>query len=244
MAVCTLPALCEYMYLRICHVCNSARSSGTGWQPLRGRPLGRFTFLLCSWLGSSYTSSKGVRGDGCLQAVAHQPVSVAIEADQRAFQLYAGGVFEAPCGTALDHGVLVVGYGTDDSFPVVGAKNVSVDYWIVKNSWWVTCCSWPLTQDLPVNNRHPVVKRCPGCLSHLGLDLSFHGKGSWKEQRCHVRCMSTSLIDYMLLVGIRSLARCVQAQSAVSQLVSLGQSYAISTRLIWPLCTASSKCAS
>ena len=71
-----------------------------------------------------------------LQAVANQPVSVAIEADQREFQLYAGGVFEAPCGTALDHGVLVVGYGSDDSFPVVGSKNVSVDYWIVKNSWW------------------------------------------------------------------------------------------------------------
>ncbi|KAL3157963.1 hypothetical protein ABBQ32_012364 [Trebouxia sp. C0010 RCD-2024] len=70
-----------------------------------------------------------------LKAVANQPVSVAIEADQREFQLYAGGVFEAPCGTALDHGVLVVGYGSDDSFPVVGHKNESVDYWIVKNSW-------------------------------------------------------------------------------------------------------------
>lgn len=70
-----------------------------------------------------------------MQAVANQPVSVAIEADQREFQLYAGGVFEAPCGTALDHGVLVVGYGSDDSFPVVGHKNQSVDYWIVKNSW-------------------------------------------------------------------------------------------------------------
>ena len=69
------------------------------------------------------------------QAVANQPVSVAIEADQREFQLYAGGVFEAPCGTALDHGVLVVGYGSDDSFPVVGHKNESVNYWIVKNSW-------------------------------------------------------------------------------------------------------------
>ena len=70
----------------------------------------------------------------CMQAVANQPVSVAIEADQREFQLYAGGVFTAPCGTALDHGVLVVGYGSEHAETFDG-KNTTADYWIVKNSW-------------------------------------------------------------------------------------------------------------
>jgi len=53
------------------------------------------------------------------------PVSIAIEADQSSFQQYTGGVLTAACGTSLDHGVLLVGYGTD------GAN----DYWKVKNSW-------------------------------------------------------------------------------------------------------------
>merc|ERR1712195_339844 len=63
-----------------------------------------------------------------MAAVAINPVSVAIEADQSGFQFYKSGVFSGTCGTSLDHGVLVVGYGVD------GGKN----YWKVKNSWGAT----------------------------------------------------------------------------------------------------------
>merc|ERR1719316_475110 len=46
-----------------------------------------------------------------MEAVAQQPVSVAIEADQTSFQTYGGGVLTKTCGNKLDHGVLAVGYG-------------------------------------------------------------------------------------------------------------------------------------
>jgi len=108
---------------------------------------------ICSEDAYSYTSGGGRRGrchvpacqpvvtitgyvdvpsrdeDALKAAVASQPVSVAIEADKRVFQLYRGGVFQSDeCGTQLDHAVLVVGYGTEGG----------MDYWKVKNSWGVS----------------------------------------------------------------------------------------------------------
>jgi len=62
-------------------------------------------------------------------AVAQGVVSVAIEADKAVFQQYTSGIFDSSlCGTSLDHGVALVGYGTE------GTQN----YWILRNSWGTT----------------------------------------------------------------------------------------------------------
>jgi len=51
-------------------------------------------------------------------AITQQPISIGVDASN--WQFYSSGVFN-DCKTAMDHGVLAVGF-TDD-------------YWIVKNSW-------------------------------------------------------------------------------------------------------------
>jgi len=74
---------------------------------------------------SGYKDVKTGSESDLMSAVQVGPVSIAIEADQSGFQFYSGGVFSGKCGKSLDHGVLLVGYGTDGSD----------DYWRIKNSW-------------------------------------------------------------------------------------------------------------
>lgn len=63
--------------------------------------------------------------EALMSALAIGPVSIAVEADKAVFQSYKSGVMTGMCGTKLDHGILAVGYGTQDG----------TDYWMVKNSW-------------------------------------------------------------------------------------------------------------
>jgi cathepsin L len=80
---------------------------------------------------SSYKTVATNDEDALKSAVAITPVSIAIDASQKSFQFYSSGVYDdAACcrdcsPSDLDHGVLAVGYGTEDG----------KDYWLVKNSW-------------------------------------------------------------------------------------------------------------
>jgi len=99
------------------------------------------------------------------------PVSVAIDVTEDKFMLYKDGVFlDDECSNSpdqLNHGVLIVGYGSDST---LGKHNG--DYWIVKNSWstkWgedgyirmarnknnmcgiATSASYPLVKDEKIN---------------------------------------------------------------------------------------------
>merc|ERR1712019_228671 len=65
----------------------------------------------------------GSSSSALMSAINSRPVSVAVQADQSAFQRYSGGIVTSGCGTQLDHGVLAAGYDS------------SQGYYLVKNSW-------------------------------------------------------------------------------------------------------------
>lgn len=79
---------------------------------------------------SDYTHTIVANETDLMLAVANQPVSVAIFSGLASFENYKEGIYyDDGCENVnqkmLDHAVLLVGYGEENSIP----------YWIVKNSW-------------------------------------------------------------------------------------------------------------
>ncbi|KAK3578867.1 hypothetical protein CHS0354_010226 [Potamilus streckersoni] len=97
----------DYHYVGKDQICNASKSK-----------------VVATCLGCAYVK-KG--SESSLKSAVGEvgPVSVAIYAGPK-FIRYKGGVYDDPsCTARVNHGVLVVGYGTD----------AGKDYWLVKNSW-------------------------------------------------------------------------------------------------------------
>ncbi|XP_076939635.1 cysteine proteinase COT44-like [Bidens hawaiensis] len=157
----------DYPYIGMDGICNNTRKSAK----------------VVSIYGYEYVSEND---ESALQkAVANQPVAVAIDSHSQDFHLYESGIFNSPCGTNLDHGVVLVGYGSEDGN----------DYWIVRNSWGVgwgeqgyirmernvpekegkcgiaMAASYPIKNAFPINNGLNPTKRASILVPFLFLIL-------------------------------------------------------------------------
>jgi C1A family cysteine protease len=82
----------------------------------------------CTIQGKSSSYSNIDRNQAALEAAVRiGPVVVAVNAAGQQWQQYGGGVMTSSCGSAVDHAVVCVGFGTDLAS--------GEDYWLILNSW-------------------------------------------------------------------------------------------------------------
>jgi len=65
-----------------------------------------------------------------MQAFVYKNGPISIAADATMWQFYWTGVWYFPCGTSLDHGILITGWGIETD--IFGQD---MPFWTVKNSW-------------------------------------------------------------------------------------------------------------
>lgn len=106
----------------------------------------------------------------------------------------AGGIFDTPCcekekEITLDHGIVVVGYGTENG----------VDYWILKNSWgahWGEQVSSAGQRAVP---EATMVLTCQSAHASVGSTLS--SSSPWHPPCWHARNCSVARVPLVLTSG-------------------------------------------
>jgi len=75
----------------------------------------------------SYTDVTSGSETDLVSAIVLEPIATAIDAAQTSFQFYQSGIYYEPAcsSTELDHGVLIIGYGSQSG----------QDYYLVQNMW-------------------------------------------------------------------------------------------------------------
>ena len=118
-------------------------------------------------------------------------------------QMYSGGVYaSSDCSTSINHGVLIVGYGTHNT------TDGDLPYWIIKNRYHGFARSFAVSDSsLATTPECGVVLRVP---SHLGLCVCLYCSKVWRPWprkftlvcRYVFRIFSSS--SYVKVIGSRS----------------------------------------